>query len=80
MLFFLLGYHMIFVVFIFLLRCSFKLQVEPETGEYIKDSRGFCVQAGVNEPGEMVGAIRQHVKTSEFDGYTDAKATNKKVC
>ena len=54
-------------------------QVDPETGEYIKNSNGFCVQAGVNEPGEMVGAIRQHVKTSEFDGYTDAKATNKKV-
>lgn len=54
-------------------------QVDPETGEYVRNSRGFCVAAGVDEPGEMVGAIRQHIKSSAFDGYTDAKATNKKV-
>ena len=45
----------------------------------MRNSSGFCVQAGVNEPGELVGAIRQRVRTSDFDGYTDAKATNKKV-
>ena len=45
----------------------------------MRNSNGFCVQAGVNEPGELVGAIRQRVRTSDFDGYTDAKATNKKV-
>ena len=54
-------------------------QVDPETGEYVRNSNGFCVQAGVNEPGELVGAIRERVRTSDFDGYTDAKATNKKV-
>ena len=37
------------------------------------------MKAGVDEPGELVGAIRQRVRTSEFDGYTDSKATNKKV-
>ena len=45
----------------------------------MRKSDGYCVQAGVNEPGEMVGAIRQRVKTSDFDGYTDSKATSKKV-
>lgn len=54
-------------------------QVDPETGDYVRDSSGFCVQSGVNEPGEMVGAIRRMVRTSDFDGYTDSKATNKKV-
>ena len=56
-----------------------KQQVDPETGDYVRNSSGFCVQAGVNEPGEMVGAIRQHVRSSDFDGYTDAKASSKKV-
>ena len=54
-------------------------QIDTDTGEHVRNSQGFCVKAGVNEPGELVGAIRQRVRTSEFDGYTDSKATNKKV-
>ena len=47
-----------------------------EFGEYVRDSNGFCIPAGVNEPGECVGAIRP---SSEFPGYTDSKASSKKI-
>ena len=50
-----------------------------ELGEYIRDSNGFCVQAGINEPGECVGAIRERMASSQFHGYTDARASSKKV-
>ena len=55
------------------------LKVNPDTGEYVRDSNGFCVQAGVGEPGEVVGAIRPRVTSSHFDGYSDPKATKKKM-
>ena len=47
-----------------------------ELGEYIRDSNGFCIKAGVNEPGECVGAI---CPSSDFSGYTDSKASSKKL-
>ena len=56
-----------------------KLIKVNELGEYIRDSNGFCVEAGVNEPGECVGAIRKRMASSHFHGYTDARATSKKV-
>ena len=55
------------------------VKVDPDTGEYVRNSKGFCVQAGINEPGEIVGQIRKNIITSHFDGYSDAKATKKKV-
>jgi solute carrier family 27 fatty acid transporter 1/4 len=55
------------------------IKVDPDTGEYVRDSRGFCVKAGVNEPGEVVGRIRKAVTTTHFDGYSDSKASKKKV-
>ena len=33
------------------------IKIDPETEEYVRDSRGFCVEAGVNEPGEAFGKI-----------------------
>ena len=55
------------------------LKVDPDTGEYVRNSKGFCVEAGVNEPGECVGRIRKAVASSHFDGYSDPKASKKKV-
>ena len=46
------------------------------TGEYVRDSNGFCIPAGVNEPGELVGEILDETMLAK---YTDANATNKKV-
>ena len=40
------------------------------------DSNGFCIPAGVNEPGELVGEIPDESMLSK---YTDANAASKKV-
>ena len=55
------------------------VKVDTETGEYVRDSRGFCIKAGPNETGEVAGKIRQRVLTSHFEGYSDAEASKKKV-
>ncbi len=55
------------------------VKVDPDTGEYVRTSSGFCVKAGVNEPGEVIGRIRQNVVSSHFEGYSDPKASSKKV-
>lgn len=55
------------------------LKVDPDTGDYVKNSQGFCVKAGVNEPGEVVGIIRKNVISTHFDGYSDSKSSKKKV-
>ena len=46
------------------------------TGDYVRDSNGFCIPAGVNEPGELIGKITDETLLSK---YTDANATSKKV-
>ena len=55
------------------------IKINPETGEYIRDSNGFCMRADFNEPGEIVGKIRTYVPTARFEGYSDSAATKKKV-
>lgn len=55
------------------------VKVDPDTGEYTRNAQGFCVQAGVNEPGEVLGRIRENVATTHFEGYSDPNATKKKV-
>ena len=54
------------------------IKVDPETGEHVRDSKGFCVSAGVNEPGEVVGAIGEDAHEA-FQGYHDPDATKKKI-
>jgi hypothetical protein len=51
-------------------------KVDPETGEYVRDSNGFCVPAGVNEPGELIGEIPDETVAAV---YTDANTASKKV-
>ncbi len=55
------------------------VKVNPDTGEYVRNSQGFCVRAGVNEPGEAVSQIKKNVPSSHFAGYSDSKASKKKV-
>ena len=54
------------------------IKVDPETGEHVRDSRGFCVSAGVNEPGEVVAEIGE-IASEAFQGYHDPEATKKKI-
>merc|ERR1712085_197293 len=40
---------------------------------------GLCVPANANEPGELLGLIKQKDPSRRFDGYTDDAATRTKV-
>ena len=42
----------------------------------MRDKNGFCIPAGVNEPGELVSKIRDDTQLSN---YTDSTAASKKV-
>jgi len=48
------------------------------TGAPLRDEAGFCLRAGPDEPGEAIGKI-QGTAESQFDGYTDAKASTAKI-
>ncbi|XP_030766632.1 long-chain fatty acid transport protein 4-like isoform X1 [Sitophilus oryzae] len=52
------------------------IKCDPDTGEPIRNSKGFCIRCKTNEPGLMVGKISTK---KEFLGYTDEKATQKKI-
>ena len=53
------------------------LKYDVEKDELIRNSSGFCVPAGVNEPGEMV--VKVIKGETEFVGYTNKEATKKKL-
>jgi len=55
------------------------VKIDQETGECIRDSQGFCQEAGINEPGEVMGRIYEKIPSSHFGGYTDASASRRKV-
>ena len=50
-----------------------------ETGKHVRNANGYCVRAGVDEPGEAVGSIDIRISTKHFDGYEDKNATSKKI-
>ena len=53
---------------------------DMNSGELIRDERtGLCVPASPNEPGELLGLIKQNDPSRSFDGYTDDNATRSKV-
>lgn len=55
------------------------IKTDPVTGEIIRTSGGFCVEAEVDEPGEAIGAIKQSEARNSFEGYRDKSATEKKI-
>ena len=52
------------------------LKLHPETGDYLRDENGFCVECGVSEPGETVCEI---TKVSPFYGYRNNENSAKKI-
>jgi fatty-acyl-CoA synthase len=48
------------------------------TGAPLRDEAGFCRRAAPDEPGEAIGRIQGNAE-SQFDGYTDAKASAVKI-
>jgi solute carrier family 27 fatty acid transporter 1/4 len=54
------------------------VKVDPETEEIVRNENGFCVEAPYNEPGELIGQIKDNF-LRRFDGYHNKEATNKKI-
>ena len=54
------------------------LKVEQETGELVRDSRGYYIEAPVGEPGELVALVKNNF-LRRFDGYENKEATQKKI-
>src|SRR5690348_4601613 len=54
---------------------------DPERGEPVRDENGHCRRCEVNEIGEAIGRIVSDgsVPESQFDGYTDPSATDRKI-
>jgi acyl-CoA synthetase (AMP-forming)/AMP-acid ligase II len=53
---------------------------DMDSGELIREAKtGLCVPAGRNEPGELLGLIKQNDPSRRFDGYTNDTATRSKV-
>ena len=52
------------------------IKVDIETGEILRNKKGFGIECYPGEPGQMVCAIGKHC---EFFGYTDKEASKKKV-
>ena len=56
---------------------NFLSKLDPETGEPIRSRDGLCVRCETNEPGEILGLIREGPK--KMLGYLSVEATKKKV-
>ena len=55
-----------------------KFDVENE--KIIRNSEGFCIECDADEAGEAIGQIPdEDTFTGRFEGYTDEKASNKKI-
>ena len=52
---------------------------DATTGEPLRDAQGLCVRCAADEPGEALGRIGRDNPGARFDGYTDARASEKKV-
>jgi fatty-acyl-CoA synthase len=57
------------------------VRFDAEAGEPIRDEQGFCTRCDVNEPGEALARFRVESSQagSRFEGYTDPRATEKKL-
>lgn len=52
------------------------LRFDVDAEDVVRGSDGYCTEADVGEPGELVGRLNE---TSRFEGYTDAAASEKKI-
>lgn len=45
------------------------VKFDPPTGELIRDAKGHCVEAGPNEPGELIARIDNSEARFRYEGY-----------
>ena len=57
------------------------IQVDPGTGEPVRDLAGRCIACGVDAAGELIGQLPAAAgpNARRFDGYTDEAASARKV-
>ncbi|XP_066596387.1 long-chain fatty acid transport protein 4-like [Prorops nasuta] len=55
------------------------IRVNPDTYEAVRGPDGFCVRCEPNEPGMLIGLIKQGNVSREFNGYLDKEASKKKI-
>ena len=57
------------------------VQFDVETGEPVRDERGFCIRCSANEAGEAIGRLLEDPSNvgNRFEGYTSAEASEKKI-
>jgi len=53
-------------------------RIDAASGELQRNGKGFLVECGVGEPGELLGKIVTG-STMPYDGYTDQRATETKI-
>lgn len=54
------------------------VKFDIETEQPVRDTNGFCIAAGDNEVGEVLGKVGNEART-RFEGYNDPEATAKKL-
>jgi fatty-acyl-CoA synthase len=59
------------------------IKYDIENDDYIRDKNGFCIECGPGEVGELVAKMEETrlsvARGGQFAGYTDPKATEKKI-
>ena len=52
---------------------------DPQTGRYVRNEQGFLVEAGVDEPGELLSPVDQSDQFRQYHGYSDRRASDTKL-
>jgi fatty-acyl-CoA synthase len=57
------------------------VRFDVERQEPLRDERGFCIECGVDEPGEVIGKIMKDASKpgQRFEGYASDADTSKKI-
>jgi len=55
------------------------VKYDIENDQLIRDKNGRCILCDPEEPGQILGLIKENNPSRRFDGYTDPEATSKKV-
>ncbi|XP_039279544.1 long-chain fatty acid transport protein 4 isoform X1 [Nilaparvata lugens] len=55
------------------------IKVDEETGQPCRNKHGFCERCDIDEPGMLVGLIKQNDPTRQFHGYVDSESSKKKT-
>jgi fatty-acyl-CoA synthase len=57
------------------------VKFDVEKGEPVRDDQGFCIRCAANEAGEAIGKVVDDPSNvgSRFEGYTDERASDKKI-